>query len=260
MHLDRITFSETLPAGAALTLKFAQKDANVFAYLYRYQNQAYSLVDMFSDSYTLYNADQLAAAKAVYLVLVIQGRCLDECTGTLPVSLSFQTAGLLDWILSTNKVDISFDGPFKFTDPKTGQSCGGGSTFGTIDMGPSSQPIAWGGTTFSAAVSGPGWPDPYWHVTIAASGALNKDATAITSLSFQETSTDGTAYRLSVTGIPIVTAVGGFTEKTRGFTFKLTGSAAAAATTATMTHGSCIATWTPSDPSGDGVEVLLFKN
>jgi len=260
MHLDRITFSETLPAGAALTLKFAQKDANVFAYLYRYQNQAYNLVDMFSDSYTLYNADQLSAAKAVYLVLVIQGRCLDECTGTLPVSLSFQTAGLLDWILSTKKVDISFDGPLKFTDPKTGKSCGGGSTFGTIDMGPSSQPIAWGGTTFSAAVSGPGWPDPHWIVSIAATGALNKDGTAITSLSFQETSTDGTAYRLSVTGIPIVTPVGGFTEKTLGFHFKLTGSAAASATTATMTVGSCIATWTPSDPSGDGVEVLLFKN
>jgi hypothetical protein len=109
-------------------------------------------------------------------------------------------------------------------------------------------------------VSGPGWPDPHWIVSIAATGALNKDGTAITSLSFQETSTGGTAYRLSVTGIPIVTPVGGFTEKTRGFTFKLTGSAAASATTATMTIGSCIATWTPSDPSGDGVEVMLFKN
>jgi hypothetical protein len=259
LRLDRITFSESLPTGAAFSMKFAQKDANVNAYLYRYQNQAFTLVDMFADSYTLYNADQLAAAKAVYLVLVIQGRCLNECTGTLPVSLSFQTGGLIDWILSTKKISIDYDGPINFTDPKTGAWCGGGSVIGTIDMSTSSPAITWKGATFSVAASGPGFPDPTRTVTIAVTGSLDKNATTLTSLSFQETSSDGVAYNLTTSSLPIVVPNGGFTEKSTYFTFRLSGAAASSATTSTLMEGKCVGAWTPTDPS-HGIEVSLFKN
>ena len=181
MKLDRITFSEALPPGSSLRLAFAKPNSSVKAYLYRYQNQAFTFVNSFTDQYSFTNADQLVTAKATYLVLVVQNRCLDDCTGSLAVSLRFKVDTLIDLLQSSTNFGMGIDSRITFQD--NWWSIGCDTTF----------PVKVSKTSFSSsgqmvpnAMSGcaPPVQDPKdaWNSAPAdytLDGSLNTDGTAI---------------------------------------------------------------------------------
>jgi len=257
MRLDRITLEETLPVGTQLTIKFAQSHQNVAAYVYRYDLQGTALLDVVSvlkDTVVIANADQLG--KTTLLILIVQSRCLDDCTGSLPVSLNIQASGLADWVTSTTRLNVDFRGKFTFRD-SGGVECRSGVQFGTIDLDAGFVPISWDDLTFTASASGPGWPDNSRTVSYILTGTLDKTASVLTTLAFQETSSTAWNYRFNVTALPIASGVT-YSSATKLFRYRVTGSAAAAQAAGTMVSGACTGTWTPAT-SQEGVEVTLYR-
>ena len=258
MHLDKITLDESLPAGAELTLKFSQSNPNVTAYVYQYDPKgATTLIDSFTDTVTVPDADKLAAAKATLLVLIVQSRCLNACTGTIPVALTFGAVGPPDWVVLSTNVKADFTGDLNFTDNDTGKWCGGGTVFGTVESADGSIPIGWTGLTFRGSAGSVGWPNANKSVNYTVSGTLDKSATTILSMTFHEDVSDGTSYDLNIGNIAVAPNAT-FSDKIKTFHYEVTGPAAASQTSGTMTYKNCTGTWTPSS-SGDGVDVLLFR-